>query len=60
MRRIPLPSGHETIIDDEDYELVSKFSWHRTKDGYAATGSARSLLRLYDTPREMLNNEDSV
>ena len=24
-------------MDDEDYPLVSKFSWHITKDGEAAT-----------------------
>lgn len=36
--KIELTQGKFAIIDDEDYELVSRYKWHyRTCDGYAAT-----------------------
>lgn len=32
---IKLPSGQDVLIDDSDYELVSKYKWHIHADGYA-------------------------
>ena len=28
MKTIPLTQGYETIVDDEDYEELSKYKWH--------------------------------
>jgi len=41
MKKIPLTQGKFAIIDDEDFELVSKYKWHympgglSTNNGYA-------------------------
>ena len=43
-KRVPLTQGKFAIIDNEDFERVSKFKWHyrkkrpNTKTGYAARG----------------------
>lgn len=36
MRFIPLTRGQFAIVDDEDFESLSKFKWHYTCQGYAA------------------------
>lgn len=41
MKEVKLTKGYVTLVDDEDYERVSAFSWHATvkENGvYAATG----------------------
>lgn len=35
MRRISLSQGKYAIVDDEDYEMISRFKWHYSKRGYA-------------------------
>jgi len=37
MAIIALTRGKYTVVDDEDYEWLSRYSWHCTKNGYAAT-----------------------
>lgn len=48
MKIIDLPSGHKVKIDDDDFELVSKFSWH-IQGGYAKAqvGSRKLGTRRY-------------
>jgi len=33
MRQIPLTQGKVALVDDADYERVSRFKWHAVKDG---------------------------
>jgi hypothetical protein len=46
MREIALSNGGITLVDDEDYELLKKYTW-RTVQGYVTTLSINlSLSRL--------------
>jgi hypothetical protein len=36
MKRIPLSNGAFAVIDDDDYERISKFKWWLNSHGYAA------------------------
>ncbi len=33
MKKIPLSQGKFALIDDEDFELASKYKWHYRKSG---------------------------
>ena len=60
MKIIPLTKNYFTIIDDEDFELISKNKWHvlEAQDGrrkYAADGCHRKMHRLImNCPRHMI------
>jgi hypothetical protein len=52
MIEIQLTQGYKAQIDNEDYELVSKYKWHARKDGsnvYAAAYSkeVKSTILLH-------------
>jgi hypothetical protein len=36
-KEIILTNGGVALVDDEDYEKVSKYTWHLRKDGYAGS-----------------------
>ena len=38
MIEIPITKGHQALIDDEDFEVISPFQWSYHGDGYAARG----------------------
>ncbi len=38
MKEIPLTRGFIAIVDDENYDKLSKYSWSHHGDGYAARG----------------------
>lgn len=38
MKVIPITKGLEAIVDDDDYERLSQYSWCYHGDGYAARG----------------------
>ncbi len=63
MGLIPLTQGQHAIVDDEDLERVSRYRWHLTKGGYAAThGAPPDRRRMYlhrfimDTPSGMVTD----
>lgn len=37
MKQIPLTQGQFALVDDEDFDLISKFKWHITKNKNART-----------------------
>lgn len=66
---IPLTQGKYAIVDDEDYERISKHSWqyHKAK-GYAQRGPIRMHREIMNAPkgvqvdhfdRNKLNNQKS-
>lgn len=38
MKRIPLPGGKFSLVDEDDFEKLSKFRWCLTASGYAYHG----------------------
>ena len=38
MVEIPITKGHVAVVDDNDYERISQYSWCYHGDGYAARG----------------------
>lgn len=37
MKKIFTYGGHEVLVDNEDYKLLKRHSWHRERNGYACT-----------------------
>lgn len=46
MREIPLAGGSVALVSDEDYEKVSEYKWHKSKDGYVSTTIRIFMHRL--------------
>ena len=60
-KKIPLGHGQFAIVDDEDYELVSKYRWHSMKNGqtdhvYAATKVRMHRLVIDAPPGYMVDH----
>jgi len=49
MREIPLTQGQVALIDDEDYELVSRYKWCAVYSPHSKTYYAASAVRDRDT-----------
>lgn len=51
MKRIPLTQGLSAIVDDEDFEMLSRFKWHFHQTGYAMRTARidgkKHLLRMH-------------
>lgn len=43
MKLLKLPKNKFTMIDDEDYDLVSGYNWRQTMEGYVTTHLSRLL-----------------
>ncbi len=46
MKRIPLTQGKFAIIDDEDFDEISKYRWHYHKGSYGRNGYAKRDVYL--------------
>jgi len=43
MKKIPLTKGYETIVDDEDFEWLSKFKWYASTNSEGRIDARRAL-----------------
>lgn len=66
-KAIPLTKGMMAVIDDEDYEMVSKFKWHFTKVkghsvGYAVRAVRENGKRIKTMPmhKMIMGHSDDV
>ena len=55
MQRIPLTQDKLALIDDEDYEKISQYSWYYTSNGYAAHKNQDGIIFMHrlimETPK---------
>jgi HNH endonuclease len=56
MKLIPLSKGKFTKVDDDDFELVSQYSWYEN-EGYAITYCKGKRIRMH---RLIMNAPDGV
>lgn len=55
MKEIPLTNGGVTIVDDEDFDNLTKFKW-RCVNGYAARcQNLQGVIVMFYVHREVLN-----
>ena len=47
MREIAIVEGGVALIDDEDFERVSQFKWHRSDNGYAVANHKNCKIRMH-------------
>jgi hypothetical protein len=45
MKEIKLTTGETTMVDDEDYLILSQRSWRADKDGYVISGASKNNKR---------------
>lgn len=50
MKKIPLTQNKFAIVDDDDFEYLSQFSWHFQSRGYAASNSKKLMHRVICNP----------
>lgn len=55
MAELKLVSGEMVLLDDEDFEAMSKFRWYLSTDGYAATYQPTRYMHrmVMKTPKGM-------
>lgn len=46
-KKVPLNDGHFAIVDDEDYEVLSRFKWHVVKDDKGKYLYAITKIRMH-------------
>lgn len=65
MRKIPLTQGKFALVDDADYEWLSKWKWHAHKDRngklwYAERSDRNRTPRIVKMHREILRTRKSL
>lgn len=45
-RYIPLENGGYAIVENRDYDLISRYSWYKDKDGYVVTMGYWSMHKV--------------
>jgi len=65
MKVIPLTQGKEALVDDEDFEYLSQFSWHAIKSHTKGDFYAKTSIKVGDQYRgfmmhKMLLREDGM
>lgn len=55
MGKIKLVNGGETLVDDEDFERLNRYQWHRTTFGYAIVE-----MRLHRVVMDLKNNDPLI
>jgi hypothetical protein len=58
MKLIELSQGRIAIVDDEDFEWLSKWKWHFHCGRYAKTGYARRTSRAYNQQQTILMHNE--
>lgn len=60
-KEIPLTQGRVALVDDEDFDRLSKHKWHYHKTGYARRGEGgRKNHRKIYMHREVMNAPDDM
>lgn len=55
MKTIPLTKGYVALVDDEDFEVLSKFKWRAlVKNGNRAVYAMRTTSNLEGKPKSIL------
>lgn len=58
MKKILLNNNNYAIVDDEDFEFLNKFNWHKSETGYAVRCEKRKTIRMHrlivNCPDDML------
>lgn len=55
-KQIPLTNCDKyTLVDDEDYERLSKWSWYLKDDGYVVRSTSKTVIRIH---REIMGVTD--
>jgi len=47
VQKIPIGKGCFTLVSDEDFDLVNRFTWHKTDHGYVRGRVGNSLVLLH-------------
>lgn len=60
-KKVPLGNGQFAIVDDEDFDLVSRYKWHflpspNSKDGYAVTKMRMHRLIINAPPNMFVDH----
>ena len=62
MKKIKLTQGKSTLVDDEDYEWISKLKWRYASNGSAVRNSSRHLgaQKVLQLHRIIMNAPDGL
>lgn len=55
MKKIPLPGGMFTLVDDEDYDYLMQWKWHLSTDGYAFRTTSKDGKRVSIIMHRLIN-----